>query len=112
VSSSNAVLVSITRGEYCVSKAGLSMASQLFAVRLADEGVGVYEIRPGLIHTPMTTPSAAKYDAEIAEGILPLRRWGEPEDVGRTVVTMATGGLPYAVGQAVCVDGGLYIGRF
>jgi NAD(P)-dependent dehydrogenase (short-subunit alcohol dehydrogenase family) len=112
ISSSNATLVSIARGEYCISKAGLAMTVQLFGVRLAQEGIGVYEIRPGLIHTPMTAKSEEYYDRAIAEGISPIRRWGEPEDVGRTVATMATGGLPFTVGQAVCVDGGMYIRHY
>ncbi|MDX9859983.1 MAG: 3-ketoacyl-ACP reductase [Rhodospirillales bacterium] len=112
ISSSNARLVSIARGEYCMSKAGLAMMTQLFGVRLAEEGIGVYEIRPGLIHTPMTVKSEEYYDRAIAEGISPIRRWGEPEDVGRTVATMATGGLPFTVGQAVCVDGGMYIRHY
>lgn len=112
ISSSNARLVSIARGEYCMSKAGLAMMVQLFGVRLAEEGIGVYEIRPGLIRTPMTAKSAATYDKAIAEGISPIRRWGEPEDVGRTVATMATGGLPFTVGQVVCTDGGMYIRHY
>ena len=112
ISSSNARLVSIARGEYCISKSGLAMMTQLFAVRLADEGIGVYEIRPGLIRTPMTDKSKDYYDKAIAEGITPIRRWGEPEDVGKTVATMATGGLPFTVGQAVCIDGGMYIRHY
>lgn len=112
ISSSNARLVSIARGEYCISKSGLAMMTQLFAVRLAEEGIGVYEIRPGLIHTSMTARAEAHYDREIAEGISPMRRWGEAEDVGRTVATMATGGLPFTVGQAVCTDGGMYIRHY
>ena len=112
ISSSNARLVSIARGEYCMSKAGLAMMTQLFAVRLAEERIGVYEIRPGLIRTPMTGKMKDYYDQAIAEGISPIRRWGEPEDVGKTVATMATGGLPFTVGQAVCTDGGMYIRHY
>jgi len=112
ISSSNARLVSIARGEYCMSKAGLAMMVQLFGVRLAEEGIGVYEIRPGLIRTPMTAKSEGTYTRAIAEGISPIRRWGEPEDVGRTVATMATGGLPFTVGQVVCTDGGMYIRHY
>jgi NAD(P)-dependent dehydrogenase (short-subunit alcohol dehydrogenase family) len=112
ITSSNATAVSILRGEYCVSKAALSMASRLFAVRLADEGIGVYEVQPGLIATEMTAPSRAAYDAGIERGLTAVRRWGEPEDVARVVTAMARGELPYTVGQAVQVDGGLLIPRF
>jgi len=107
ISSSNVDIAAITRGEYCLSKIALSMMTRLFAIRLAETGVGVFEVRPGLIRTPMTAVSAARYDREIADGVSPIRRWGEPEDVGKTVATMATGGLPFTVGQAVAVDGGL-----
>lgn len=112
ITSSNAHAVSILRGEYGISKAGLSMASRLFAVRLADEGIGVYEVQPGLIATEMTAPSKARYDIEIERGLTAIKRWGQPEDVARVVITMATGGLPYTVGQAVPVDGGLLIPKF
>lgn len=112
ISSSNARIVAIERSEYCISKTGLAMMTQLFAVRLAEEGIGVYEIRPGIIHTAMTARVEERYDREIAEGASPIRRWGEPEDIGKTVVTMATGGLPFTVGQAVCTDGGLYIRHY
>lgn len=112
ITSSNARAVSIQRGEYCVSKAGLSMASQLFAVRLAEHDIGVYEVQPGLIATEMTAPSRALYDAEIERGLTAIKRWGQPEDVARVVVSMAQGALPYTVGQAVPVDGGLLIPKF
>ncbi|MCY1286417.1 2-dehydro-3-deoxy-D-gluconate 5-dehydrogenase [compost metagenome] len=112
ITSSNARAVSIQRGEYCVSKAGLSMASQLFAVRLAEHGIGVYEVQPGLIATEMTAPSRARYDAEIERGLTAIKRWGQPEDVARVVASMAQGALPYTVGQAVPVDGGLLIPKF
>lgn len=112
ITSSNAHAVSVLRGEYCVSKAGLSMASKLFAVRLADAGIGVYEVQPGLIATEMTAPSKARYDAEIERGLTAIKRWGQPEDVARVVVSMATGALPYTVGHAVAVDGGLLIPKF
>lgn len=109
ISSSNARIVAIERGEYCLSKTGLAMMTKLFAVRLAEEGIGVYEIRPGIIHTPMTAKVEARYDREIAEGVSPIRRWGEPEDIGKTVATMASGGLPFTIGEAVRTDGGLYL---
>ncbi len=112
ISSSNARIVAIERGEYCLSKTGLAMMTKLFAVRLAEEGIGAYEIRPGIIHTPMTSKVEARYDREIAEGASPIRRWGEPEDIGKTVATMAAGGLPFTVGEAVRTDGGLYLRHF
>jgi len=112
VTSSNAVAASITRGEYCVSKAGLSMASTLFALRLADHGIGVYEIQPGLIATEMTAPSKARYDTQIDAGLTAIRRWGEPEEVARVVATLACDGLPYTVGQPIRVDGGLLTPKF
>lgn len=112
ITSSNAQAVSVLRGEYGISKAALSMASRLFAVRLADAGIGVYEVQPGLIATDMTAPSRARYDAEIERGLTAIKRWGQPEDVAQVVVSMATGALPYTVGHAVPVDGGLLIPKF
>ncbi|UCH50255.1 MAG: 3-ketoacyl-ACP reductase [Betaproteobacteria bacterium] len=112
ISSSNALAASIARGEYCVSKAGLSMASTLFSVRLADHGVGVFEVQPGFIETEMTAPSKSRYDELIADGLTVIRRWGQPADVAATVATLATGGLPYSAGQAVKVDGGLLTHKF
>lgn len=111
ITSSNAVAVSISRGEYCVSKSASSMTTRLFGVRLAAEGIGVYEVRPGIIDTEMTRPVKDKYDAMIADGV-PARRWGTPADVAATVRSMAEGHLTYTVGQAVTVDGGLTIPRF
>jgi NAD(P)-dependent dehydrogenase (short-subunit alcohol dehydrogenase family) len=110
--SSNAEAVSINRGEYCVSKAAASMVARLFAARLAPHGIGVYEVRPGIIRTPMTAPSTAKYDAFFADDGAPMPRWGEAEEVGRCIATLAAGDLPYTVGQAVAVDGGLTMKRF
>ena len=112
ISSSNAVAASINRGEYCVSKAGLSMASTLFSVRLADHGIGVFEIQPGFIETEMTAPSKSRYDKAISNGLTVIRRWGQPGDVARTVATLVTGGLAYSAGQAVRVDGGLLTPKF
>jgi 3-oxoacyl-[acyl-carrier protein] reductase len=111
ITSSNAVAVSISRGEYCVSKCASSMITRLFAVRLAPEGIGVYEVRPGIIETEMTRPVKDRYDALIGEGV-PAKRWGFPDDVAATVCSMAEGRLRYTVGQAVAVDGGLTIPRF
>jgi NAD(P)-dependent dehydrogenase (short-subunit alcohol dehydrogenase family) len=112
VTSSNALAASVDRGEYCMSKAALSMAAKLFAIRMAPHGVGVYEVQPGIILTEMTAPSKARYDALIGNGLLVEPRWGTPEDVARTVRSMAAGLLPYTVGQEVRVDGGLLLKRF
>ncbi len=112
VTSSNVVAATVERGEYCMSKTALSMAAKLFAIRMARHGVGVYEVQPGIILTEMTAPSKARYDALIAEGLLVEPRWGTPEDVARTVRTMAAGLLPYTVAQEVRVEGGLLLTRF
>jgi NAD(P)-dependent dehydrogenase (short-subunit alcohol dehydrogenase family) len=112
VTSSNAAAATVERGEYCMSKAALSMAAKLFAIRMAPHGVGVYEVQPGLILTEMTGPSRTRYDGLIAGGTLVQPRWGLPEDVARVVRTMAAGLLPYTVGQEVRVDGGLLLKRF
>jgi len=112
ITSSNAQAVSIRRAEYCVSKAALAMVSSLFAVRLGEQGIGVYEVVPGLIETDMSSVSKAHYDTEIERGWLVLPRWGRPEEVGRTVSTLALGLLPYTVGQAIKVDGGMLIHRY
>lgn len=112
VTSSNSVVATIERGEYCMSKSALSMAARLFALRLAPHGIGVFEVQPGLILTEMTAPSKAKYDKLIAEGMTATPRWGQPEDVARVIRTMAAGLLPYTVAQEVRVDGGLMIQRY
>ena len=111
VSSISATVASVNRGEYCVSKAGVSMATQLWAARLAEFGLPVYEVRPGIIATDMTAGVTAKYDKLIAEGLVPERRWGQPEDVGRAVCALARGEIPYATGQVIHIDGGLSIPR-
>jgi len=111
LTSSNAELVSVEKGEYCVSKSGLSMAVKLFAVRLAQAGISVFEIRPGLIRTDMTAEVRQHYGDQIDEGLSPVRRWGEPEEVGRAVATLVLGLLPFATGIAVDIDGGLLIPR-
>jgi len=107
ISSVSATVASITRGEYCLSKAGVSMATKLWAVRLGECGIPVYEIRPGIIMTDMTAPVKAVYDKLIAEGLTLQRRWGLPEDVGRAVAMLVRGDLTYATGQALIVDGGM-----
>lgn len=112
ITSANAVAASINRGEYCIAKAGLSMAAKLFALRLAGEGIGVYEIQPGLIQTEMTAPSKEKYDRLIAEGMTAIPRWGTPKDIAEVISTIAGGGLPYTVGQVIQIDGGLNLLRF
>jgi len=111
VTSVSATVVSTNRGEYCVSKAGLAMASRLWAVRLAGEGIPVYEVRPGIIRTDMTAGVAEKYDRLIGEGLIPQGRWGLPEDVGKVVAALARGDAPYSTGSVVEVDGGLTIPR-
>ena len=111
VTSVSATMASTNRGEYCVSKAGLAMAAQLFAVRLAEHNIPVYEVRPGIISTDMTAPVRDVYDKRIADGLVPARRWGTPDDVGRVVASLLRGDLPYASGSVIHVDGGLSIPR-
>ena len=100
---------SVNRGEYCVSKAGLSMVAQLFAARLAGQGTRVHEVRPGLIETDMTLPAREAYERRIREGLVPLARWGTPEDVGKAVAAIASNSLGYSTGTVIDVDGGLGI---
>ena len=111
VTSVSAEMASPHRGEYCVSKAGLSMAAKLFAVRLAADGVPVYEVRPGIIATDMTAGVKESYDKRIGEGLIPDARWGQPEDVGRAVASLIRGDVSYATGTVIHVDGGLSIPR-
>jgi NAD(P)-dependent dehydrogenase (short-subunit alcohol dehydrogenase family) len=99
------------RAEYCISKAGVGMMTALFADRLAEYGINVYEIRPGIIKTDMTSVVQAKYDQLIAEGLTPIRRWGQPEDIGRAVVAIAEGLLPFSTGEVINVDGGFHLHR-
>ncbi|HEV8082184.1 MAG TPA: 3-ketoacyl-ACP reductase [Chitinophagaceae bacterium] len=111
ISSMSATVVSVNRGEYCVSKAGVSMATQLFAVRLGEYNIPVYEVRPGIINTDMTLGVKEKYDKLIAGGLCVQQRWGEPEDVGKVVASLAKGNFAYSTGQVIMVDGGLTIPR-
>lgn len=111
VSSISATTVSTNRGEYCLSKAGVSMATRLWAARLAPEGVLVYEVRPGVIATDMTAGVKERYDALFDQGISPMPRWGEPEDVGRAVAALASGEMPYSTGDVIHVDGGMHLPR-
>ena len=112
IGSVSAEVASISRGEYCVAKAGMAMMTRLFASRLGQDGVPVYEVRPGIIRSDMTGPVQAKYDALIADSdLLIQKRWGEPEDVGRAVAVLSRGEFPYSTGQIVYVDGGLSVQR-
>ena len=112
ISSMSAYTSSTSRGEYCISKAGVSMITSLFADRLAEYGVTVNEIRPGIIATGMTSTVQAKYDKLIFEdGILPIKRWGKPEDIAAAVLSLCNGSLPYVTGQSIDVDGGFHIRR-
>jgi 3-oxoacyl-[acyl-carrier protein] reductase len=111
VTSVSAEMASPNRGEYCVSKAGLAMAVKLFAARLAEHGIPVYEVRPGIISTDMTAAVKDTYDRRIADGLIPERRWGSAEDVGRAVACLLRGDVPYATGTIVHIDGGLSVPR-
>lgn len=111
VTSVSATMASINRGEYCVSKAGLAMASRLWAVRLAEYQINVYDVRPGIIRTEMTRGAEEKYDRLIEEGLIPQARWGVPEDVGKAVAMLVRGDTAYSTGQVLMVDGGLTIDR-
>jgi NAD(P)-dependent dehydrogenase (short-subunit alcohol dehydrogenase family) len=111
ISSISATVASVNRGDYCISKAGVAMATRLWAARLADHGIGVYEVRPGMIESDMTAGVREKYDALIAGGLLLEKRWGTPQDVGRAVRVLATGELSYATGAVLVVDGGLTLER-
>lgn len=111
VSSISATTASVNRGEYCVAKAGLSMATQLWAARLGEWDLPVYEVRPGVVRTDMTAEVEAKYDQLIAQGLLVQPRWGLPDDVGRAVAMLARGELAYSTGQVVMVDGGFNVRR-
>ncbi len=99
------------RGEYCVSKAAIGMMTMLYADRLAEFGIGVFEIRPGIIKTDMTKVVTAKYDKLIAEGVTPIKRWGYPEDIGKAVGAIAEGRLDFSTGQVINVDGGFHLRR-
>ncbi len=111
IGSISAYTSSVNRGEYCLSKAGLGMLTNLFADRLAGDGILVYEVRPGIIATDMTSAVKEKYDRMIAGGLLPIRRWGTPADVARAVLALAEGALPYSTGEVINVDGGFHLRR-
>jgi 3-oxoacyl-[acyl-carrier protein] reductase len=112
MSSVSANVASVNRGEYCISKAGLSMVTQLLAVRLGEFDIPVYEIRPGIISTDMTAGVKEKYDKLLNEGLSVQKRWGYPDDVGKAVSSLALGNFPYSTGQVIMVDGGLTLRRF
>lgn len=109
VSSISAYTASVNRGDYCVAKAGLAMLTKLFAVRLAEYGINVYEIRPGVIATDMTGPVKEKYDKLIAEGLTPITRWGQPGDIAKAVTAVAQNLLPFSTGEVINVDGGYHL---
>jgi 3-oxoacyl-[acyl-carrier protein] reductase len=111
ISSVSATVASVNRGDYCIAKAGIAMATKLWAVRLAEHGIAVYEVRPGIIETDMTAGVKGKYDALIESGILLQKRWGTPEDIGTAVSMLARGQLPYATGAVLILDGGLTMAR-
>jgi NAD(P)-dependent dehydrogenase (short-subunit alcohol dehydrogenase family) len=111
VSSISATVASTNRGDYCISKAGVAMATRLWAARLGEFGIPVYEVRPGIIRTDMTAEVTQKYDRLIAEGLTVEPRWGEPEDVGRAVAALACGAIPYATGAVLPIDGGMTLER-
>jgi NAD(P)-dependent dehydrogenase (short-subunit alcohol dehydrogenase family) len=112
ISSVSATAANVNRGEYCVSKAGISMVTQLFAVRLGEFDIPVYEVRPGVIHTDMTVSVKEKYDKLFADGLAVQKRWGYPDDVGKAVSVLALGNFPYSTGQVIMIDGGLTLSRF
>jgi NAD(P)-dependent dehydrogenase (short-subunit alcohol dehydrogenase family) len=111
VSSISATVASTNRGDYCISKAGVAMASQLWAARLGEFNIPVYEVRPGVIKTDMTSAVTAKYDKLLGEGLAIQKRWGTPDDVGKVVASLARGDFPYSTGAVLMVDGGLTVQR-
>ena len=102
---------SVSRGEYCISKAGIGMVTMLFADRLAEYGIPVFEIRPGIIKTDMTSTVTAKYDALIADGITPTKRWGLPSDIASAACALASGAFDFSTGQVFNIDGGFHLRR-
>ena len=109
ISSINAFTASPSRGEYCISKAAMSMMTALYAVRLAEHGIGVFEIRPGITKTDMTEVVKDKYDRFISDGMLPIARWGLPEDIGKAVGALCRDYFPYSTGEVIHVDGGFHL---
>ena len=111
ITSLNAEVIGLNRADYCMTKAALSMASKLFAARLAQAGIHVFEVRPGVIRTDMTAPATETYDRLIESGGVPIARWGSPDDVGKAVATIASGALPFATGEVLNVGGGIHLHR-
>ena len=111
ISSISAYTASTNRADYCIAKAGMQMMTWLFADRLAEHQIGVFEICPGVIASDMTAPVRQKYDRLIADGLTPIRRWGQPEDVANAVAVIVSGGLTFTTGQRIHVDGGFHIRR-
>jgi 3-oxoacyl-[acyl-carrier protein] reductase len=111
VSSISAEAASLNRGEYCISKAGLEMVNKLWALRLAEHGILVYELRPGVMLTDMTSVVKQKYDKLLGEGLVPMKRWGTPQDVGEAAGALLAGQFPFSTGEIIYVDGGLHIQR-
>ncbi|MDQ8188319.1 3-ketoacyl-ACP reductase [Pelagicoccus sp. SDUM812002] len=111
VSSISATVISVNRGEYCIAKAGLSMVTSLFAARLGEFGIPVYEVRPGVTKTDMTSGVTEKYDKLIEDGLCVTKRWGFPDDIGKAVSSLARGDFPYSTGQVIMIDGGLTLPR-
>jgi len=109
ISSISAYTASVSRGDYCVSKAGLSMMTQLFAARLAEHGIHVFEIRPGIIATDMTSGVKEKYDSMLAKGLTPINRWGTPDDIAKAVLAIANRSFPFSTGESFNVDGGFHL---
>jgi 3-oxoacyl-[acyl-carrier protein] reductase len=109
ISSANAAMASVEKAEYCIAKTGLSMMNKLFALRLARHGISCHEIQPGLIETDMTAPVRDAYGERIQQGLTPIQRWGQPEEIGRAVVTLATEAMPFTTGQVFRIDGGLQL---
>jgi 3-oxoacyl-[acyl-carrier protein] reductase len=112
ISSVSAYALTTNRGDYCISKAGLGTVTQLFALRLAEHGIRVYEVRPGIIESDMTAGGRERYTQLIADGLTPIRRWGTPEDIGKAVAALVTGAVPYSTGDVINVDGGYHLRRF
>jgi NAD(P)-dependent dehydrogenase (short-subunit alcohol dehydrogenase family) len=111
IGSANAEIVGENRGDHCMTKAALAMMNKLFASRLAAAGIASFEVRPGIIRTEMTAPAAARYEAFITSGGVPMPRWGEADDIGRAVATLACGGLPYMTGTHIDIGGGMQLHR-
>jgi len=112
ISSSNAIAASIDRSEYCIAKSAVSMMTRLFSIRLAEHGINVYEVRPGLIDTDLTRPAKAHYDKLLNNGFSPINRWGKTNEVGEAVTALAAGNMRFSTGDAIHIDGGLLINRY